>query len=422
MNNSIITLLLISVISFFTVNSKAEPILTDSIPSSSHVASRVFQISLLPFMGTNGIASPNTVNNISLNILAGYNGGTSSFEAGGLFNINKYDVKATQLAGIGNFNGGETNGVQVAGIINTSKIATGTQIAGISNISVIMDGIQIAGINNHAKGGENFQISGIINTTEDRSLSQIAGIANYAKSCSGVQIGGIANTSKGEAEAQFAGIANYARSSNAVQVAGIFNAAKQNTGSQISGILNIAKYFKGVQIGLINIADSCSGIPIGLVNIVKNGYHRFEISADEMFQANIAYRSGVDKFHGIITAGIKPKEIGAPLWTYGVGAGLSEALSSSTMLDFDFTFSQVIKKDNLDDNFLYKAYLGIDKSLSSRVSLSLGATYNFLVTDLRSGKYHEDYSDIAPYSFSNHSYNHFNLKTWLGFKAGLRFR
>lgn len=422
MNNSIITLLFISVISLFTVNSKADSILTDSVPSSGHVTSRVFQISFVPFLGTNGIASPNIVNNISLNILAGYNGGTTSFEAGGLFNINRYDVKATQLAGIGNFTGGETNGVQVAGIINTSKIATGTQIAGISNISIMMDGVQIAGINNHAKGGESFQISGIINTTEDQSLSQIAGIANYAKSCSGVQIGGIVNTSKWEAEAQFAGIANYARSSNAVQVAGIVNATKENTGSQIAGILNIARSFKGVQIGLINIADSSSGIPIGLINVIKNGYNRFEISADEIFQANLAYRSGVEKFHAIITAGIKPKNIGAPLWTYGVGAGISEAISSNTMLDFDVTFSHVIKKDNLDDNFLYKAYFGIDRSLSSRVSLSLGATYNFLVTDVRGNLYREHYSDIAPYSFSDHSNNHFNLKTWLGFKAGLRFR
>jgi hypothetical protein len=373
-------------------------------------------------MGTNGTSSPNIINHISFNILAGYNGGTTGFEMGGLFNIDKYDVKATQVAGIGNFAGGETNGVQMAGIVNTSKITTGSQIAGISNISVVMNGVQIAGINNHTKTGKSLQISGILNTSEDQSTSQMAGLANYTKECSGVQIAGLINTSKEKTGAQFAGIANYSGSCNGVQIAGIVNTSKGSTGSQIAGIANVSRYFKGVQIGLINIADSCNGVPIGLINIIKNGYNRFEISADEFFQANIAYRSGIDKFHGIITAGIQPKSLGAPLWTYGAGVGMSEALSSNTLLDFDLTFSHVIKKDNVDDNFLYKAYLGIDRSLSSHLSLCLGVSYNFLVIDRRAGSHYEDYSDIAPYSFSNHNYNHSNLKTWLGFKAGLRFR
>lgn len=358
---------------------------------SSQIAPRAFQVSFIPFFGTNGVKSGEYINHVSLNILAGYSGGTTGFELGGLLNINRYDVKASQIAGIGNFAGGETKGVQCAGIYNITRILNGTQIGGITNIATNVNGLQMAGISNHVMTGKSVQIGGIVNFTGDRTAFQAAGIANYAKVSEGVQIAGIANISK------------------------------EKSGSQIAGILNVSPYFRGVQIGLINIADSCNGIPIGLLSFVKNGYHSFEISADEFFQANLAFRSGVEKFHTIFIAGIKPNNIGSPLWTVGAGIGTSQSISAKTKLDIDLISQQIIRESNWSNNYLYKFYLGMDRSLNSHISLAFGVTYNFLVTDLTPDAHHEYYDDIAPYNFSSQSYNDFNLESWAGFKVGLRF-
>jgi hypothetical protein len=361
----------------------------NSTPPTHH---QLFQVSFIPFFGTNGLQSPEITNTISLNILAGYNGGTTGIEIGGLVNIDRYEVKATQIAGIGNHGGETTQGVQIAGIYNISKIMTGTQIAGISNITQEFHGVQIAGINNHTPSGNAVQIGGLINLSNDKALFQLSGLLNKTKSCRGTQIAGLINTSH------------------------------EHTGSQIAGILNISHSVKGVQIGLINIADSLGGIPLGLINISRNGYRMFEISADELFGANLAFRSGVEKFHAIITAGIQPHNIAAPLWSYGVGAGTSQALSLRLLLDIDATFHHIMKESDAGNNHLYRFYAGVDRKLNSRFSLILGVSYNFLVTDSQQPGYRDNYSDIAPYEFTDSNPGNANLKSWAGVKIGLRFR
>jgi hypothetical protein len=377
----VIVVLLISV--FHNVKSQT---------SSSQIEPRAYQVSFIPFLGTNGSQSGGCINHVSLNILAGYNGGTTGFELGGLLNIDRYDVKSSQIAGIGNFAGGEAKGVQCAGIYNITQILNGTQIGGVTNVASTASGMQIAGISNHVITGKSVQIGGVLNSTGDRTAFQVAGIANYARISEGVQIAGIANVSK------------------------------EKSGSQIAGILNVTPYFKGVQIGLINITDSCNGIPIGLLSFVKNGYHNFEISVDELFQANLAFRSGVEKLHIIFIAGIKPTNIGSPLWTVGAGIGTSQSISAKTMFDINFVSQQIIKESDWSNNHLYKFYLGMDRSLNSHMSLAFGITYNFLITDLTADAHPEYYDDIAPYTFSSQSYNRFNLKSWAGFKVGLRFK
>lgn len=361
------------------------------VVKQANTSTRVFQVSFVPFFGTNGLQSASFVNIISFNILAGYNGGTNGFELGGLVNIDKFDVNATQIAGIGNKNGGAIKGLQLAGIFNQSNSLIGTQIAGISNMTKEIYGVQIGGILNYNITGKSVQIAGITNSTDDRATFQLAGLTNRARIALGSQL------------------------------SGIFNLSREVNGSQISGILNIASHIRGSQIGLINIADTCNGVAIGLINIIKNGYRQFEISADEFYQTNFAFRSGVDKFHAIITAGIQPKNFDTPVWTYGVGAGTSKSITAKSKFDFDFTFQNIIHKAEVGNNYLYRAYLGVDRTLNTHLSLAIGVTYNFLVTDLRQDAHHELYTDIAPYSFTNHNYSQTNLKTWAGIKIGLRF-
>jgi hypothetical protein len=75
-----------------------------------------FQISFLPFLGSNMELSGNTVNDFSLNILAGYSMGTRKFEVGGLVNVDRDSVRHFQLAGLSNVVGGPVRGFQAAGL------------------------------------------------------------------------------------------------------------------------------------------------------------------------------------------------------------------------------------------------------------------------------------------------------------------
>ncbi|HEY9487176.1 MAG TPA: sigma factor [Chryseosolibacter sp.] len=68
---------------------------------------------------------------------------------------------------------------------------------------------------------------------------------------------------------------------------------KRQTMAIRTGILNVAPKVNGTQIGLINVADIVRGVPIGLMSLVWKGYHKIEISADEIFYNNLSFRTGV---------------------------------------------------------------------------------------------------------------------------------
>jgi hypothetical protein len=81
-----------------------------SINLRKFFTTRPFQLSLVPGISTQGKMSGQVVNNFSFNLLGGYTGGTNGLEVGGLFNIDKKDVKYLQAAGLFNIAGGKTKG------------------------------------------------------------------------------------------------------------------------------------------------------------------------------------------------------------------------------------------------------------------------------------------------------------------------
>src|SRR5215510_1171644 len=96
---------------------------------------RPFQVSLTPGLSSQGKMSGQVVNNFSLNVLGGYTAGTNGVEIGGIFNIDKKEVKYFQAAGVFNVVGGKVQGFQVAGVNNTVLDTTyGVQVAGINNL------------------------------------------------------------------------------------------------------------------------------------------------------------------------------------------------------------------------------------------------------------------------------------------------
>lgn len=273
---------------------------------------RVAQISFLPGLGTNHRLSGSVVNDFSLNILAGYSRGNRIAEWAGWGNINRENMSGFQGAGLFNVVGRQVRGAQMAGLFNNlGGNLTGTQMAGIYNRAAdTVQGAQFAGISNYAGFGKSvtFQAAGIFNLMP-----------------------------KGHASTQVAGIVNHAHRISAFQAAGIVNTADTLQGCQVSGIINRAGYAKGAQIGLINFAREIDGVQVGLLNLsARGGYIALEASANDVFWANAAFKSGVSGLYTIFTASFDPESPeNNRFWAYGIGLGSRARLSRWSSLSFD---------------------------------------------------------------------------------------
>jgi hypothetical protein len=385
----------------------------ENVSDSIH---RDVQVSFIPFIGSNHAMSGNVVNDFSFNVIGGYSAGVQKLELGGAFNIVGGNVHGVQGSGIFNAVDGDVTGLQMAGIFNTNLgTATGAQLAGIFNYNWgdtrYFSG---AGILNFARQNSRaVQVAGLGNVTiGDQESPQVAGLFNFSGRNANAQVTGLINIS--------------ARNVKHAQVAGLINfAGKEMNGLQLSGMINYATTMHGVQVGFFNIADSLRGVPIGLMSFVSKGYHKIELSADEVFYGNLAFRTGVRQFYNILTAGVKPATLGqdATLWTFGYGLGTAPRLGRGVSLNFDITSNQIVEGNALDAlNVLNKAYVGFDFHMMKKFSLTLGATLNAHLTETSHEGYWDIFSDYRPDIIYERQYdNDITMKMWLGGKIGLRF-
>lgn len=419
----------------FTASVNAQ---SGTTPSDSMAKHRQVQVSFLPFIGTNGMDADNITNDYSFNIIGGYSKGVSSMELGYMFNFVKQDMRYCQIAGFINIVGGKSEGLQASGWLNLSKQMNGVQLTGMVNSAGEANGWQAAGLVNSALKGQPLQLAGLLNFAGNTSSVQMAGLANHAGRCEKAQLAGLVNNTFSSSKVQLAGLANNAIDSTSVQVAGLVNSSLGETnvqvaglvnlamavnGAQVSGLVNIAKDVKGAQIGVLNVADSCTGVSIGVLSLVKNGYHKLEISADEVFPVNISFRTGVKHFHNSISAGIQPNDFEKPLWTYGYGIGSSFGNPDKWLMDIDLTSQHVMKQDvHYPLNDIFKLYVGLDRKVFSKASIAFGLTYNIYLTDNDYAQYSSSFSTLSPYHLTSHTYkNGVNMKSWLGAKIALRF-
>lgn len=392
---------------------------------------RKSQVSFVPFIGTNHALSANVTNDYSFNILGGISAGVQKLEIGGLFNIVTGNVRGVQFAGTFNAVGGDVKGGQFAGIFNANRgKVDGAQLAGIFNFTWDeVEKFRGAGIFNFSRRGSNaVQLAGIGNmTVGDQEKPHMAGVFNLTTGNSMTQVAGTYNLTAGSVRGwQGAGVLNFAaRNVRGVQTAGVLNfTGGEIRGAQVAAVLNYATKVRGVQLGLVNIADSVGGVPIGLLSIVFKGYHKIEISADEVFYSNVAFRSGVRQFYNILTAGVKPKTFNdtATHWTFGYGLGTAPRLSKKVFMNFDVTANQIVQGNDLSRlNILNKAYVGVDYQFARHMSLTFGATLNAYLTDRTKAGYWKLFPDYQPKVFYDEDSGNTNLKMWIGAKVGLRF-
>ncbi|WP_373520147.1 hypothetical protein [Aquiflexum sp.] len=338
-----------------------------NLENVSDTIHRNFQMSLLPFVGTNRKLSGNVVNDYSLNILGGFSGGTNKLELGGWFNLNKGNVQFVQMAGLFNQVGGSVKGVQVAGLANGS----------LGNV----EAVQMAGLINFTTGNVN-----------------------------GVQMAGLLNIATKEVEGvQMAGLANYSH--------------RNLEGTQISGLLNVGRNIRGTQIGLINYADSIKGVPIGLISFVRKGYHQVEVGADEVLPINISLKTGTRSFYNMIFAGVRPEMADSTTWAFGYGVGTSPRLGKKLFLNLEVSSSQLIKGNVEALNLVNKAYVGLEYQIVKGFGIYLGPSLNWRVYDSSFTRHPDLFTYSNPPIRNENSLptNNISSQLWIGGRAGLRF-
>ncbi|MBL0340187.1 MAG: hypothetical protein IPP71_04260 [Bacteroidetes bacterium] len=358
----------------------------ESAPNAKNISDtlyRTWQVSLLPYLGTNGKLGGNVINDYSFNVLGGYALGHKKLELSGCFNLTRGDASYVQLAGFFNLNGGNVTGVQMAGFTNVVK----------GNVK----GVQMAGfVNLNWNNFEGAQFAGFVNTALD--------------SVKGFQAAGFCNVSQ--------------KSMVGTQVAGFCNVSLDTLkGTQI-GFVNYTRYIKGSQIGFLNIAQATSGVPVGFISYVHSGYHKFEIAADEVMPVNLAIRTGVTSFYNILTAGLNPAGGDSLIWNFGYGLGTSFKLGAKTMFDLDLSASQIVEGNTFEKiNLLSKVYAGVDTRINKTMSLAIGVTVNGQITKTDYNNYPDIFTYYEPNIFYSNTWEleKTQLQMWLGAKVALRF-
>jgi len=338
-----------------------------------------FQFSVIPGVSTQGKMSGQVVHNFSLNVFGGYTAGVNGMEIGGLFNINKKDVRYLQAAGLFNIVGGSVTGLQVGGLQNTS----------LQHVK----GFQAAGINNYVKGNIN-----------------------------GVQIGGVANISGGSLNGfQTAGVFNYQnKNSNGVQVAGVGNmGGGEVSGLQIAGLFNYAKKLKGVQIAVINVADTSDGYSIGLINVILKGYHKLSLYSTEVTNANAAFKTGSRSFYSILQAGANAGQEGEKVYTFGYGLGSEMRIAKWLSLNPELG-SQYVYLGTWDYlNLLNKLHLQVNIKFGKRFAIFAGPSFTAYYSEQPAPVDGYKYELVPPsyHTFSLGSND--KLRGWFGWNAGI---
>lgn len=340
------------------------------------------QASLIPSLSTRGMMNSQINSSVSLNLLGGYTGGVRGVEMAGLYNINRMNVHALQMAGIFNTVGGSVKGVQLAGVYN--------------NVFGDLNGLQMSGIHNSIKGSQiGLQISGIYNHTQQDSK--------------GIQIAAIYNNVNG--------------SQNGLQISGIYNAGHQKVRGMQIAALNYAKELDGLQIGLINFAGSPSGYSFGLLNFKKDGYQKFSVTRNEISDINLAIKTGDNKLYTILMAGKSERTNEEKLASFGFGLGKNAPLGNRLSYNPEISI-QYLYLGNWDRyNFVYKFDSPFTFRIFKGVALSAGPSFNLYSSERRD----KSSPDINNSTFVQNRTKRYNvikdngngITGWVGWSFGL---
>lgn len=390
---------------------------------------RPFQVSLLPFLGTNTGLSGSIVNNFSLNIFSGYSYGVKGVELGGILNINRGFVHGLQLSGFGNFTGKELVGIQAAGFLNQNLAKVkGAQLAGFYNMcGDSMEGAQLAGfINISRRVSTGLQAAGFINFSgRNFNGTQLAGFMNIGSSeFRGIQLAGFMNQAHSMKGIQIAGFSNFVSGGfSGIQMAGFMNVSTSTIkGVQFSCFMNIAKKVEGMQIGIINIADSVSGVSLGILNFVRKGYHQIVLKSDETAYTGLQLKIGTAALYTIFGFSVLP-DTGAKAASAEFGFGTHLFAKRRLGINFDLTGVNYFTSDLLFSHTAQNLKLSaeINLKLFGKCRIFAGPNYNLNVYDASGGSIPPLPAKYFSAYHLHQTAGNFVFRGWMGMNMGLKF-
>jgi hypothetical protein len=250
---------------------------------------------------------------------------------------------------------------------------------------------------------------------------QMGGLANYVSdTVTGLQLGGLCNVMTSKLRgAQVAGLVNIVTNNlDGWQVAGLVNVAvNRNRGVQIAGLLNYAGTVSGLQLGVFNVAKRVdSGVPIGVFSYVHRGYHLVEISGNEVFYGNIAFKTGVRSFYNIISAGIgSDYKLNI---TYGIGTIFT--LKKKLSMNIDGLAGFVYHPTGVTyRGLLCKFAPAIEYRFAKHFAMFAGPVYNCYV--FPKDEPNATSRGLSNYDFYYSSTANSTIQMWIGGVFGLRF-
>ncbi|MFC5271842.1 DUF4974 domain-containing protein [Adhaeribacter terreus] len=360
-------------------------------------------LGVFPPISTNGTQANKYVNQMSAHLLVGTAAGLEGLEFSGFGNIEKSYVSGAQFAGFFNIAKNSEALTYLADDRNEGYNLNGAQFAGFFNLA-----------NGNVKGG---QFGGYMNVAAGHMQgAQFAGFLNIAKNVYGVQ---------------GAGYMNLAKNADGAQLAGFLNVADTVSGLQAAGFLNVAKAVKGTQLGFFNVADSVSGVSIGVFSFVnKGGYKRAEFYVADDFDANVAFKLGMQKYYTFVALGAELND--NKRWAYGFGFGREWRPTSRFRVNTDLMAYNVIEEsyENFPDGFLEADELNLlnkfrllgTLQITKRIAVFGGPVYNVFVSKYQDPASSEIGSQLVTNTFFDRTSNGgTNVKMWLGFNAGVRF-
>ncbi len=356
---------------------------TTAPTDTSSLDVRLFQLTFVPPIGSNGREAGKYINHLSINVIAGHARGLYGAEFGGFANLAYENVYGVQFAGFMNTVGGHVKGGQFAGFSNLTRGSVeGVQFAGFMNATKesATNGGQFAGFMNISGGSVSFvQAAGFINLVR--------------KNMTGVQLAGFMNTTKGDVN-----------------------------GIQAAGFMNVAHQVKGVQLGVINVADSVAGVQIGLLSFSRHGYRRLEVWGSEALYANAAFKMGTSYFHNVFAVGYRWTGIQSYLG-FGYGIGSELPLGRRLSVNLDAVAWQIGSDKNWfrQLNMLNQFRANVSFRLGKRAAIFAGPSYNVYVTDVNDTDIQKASLPVPSWIWYDKISGHTRVAMWVGMNAGIRF-
>jgi len=161
------------------------------------------------------------------------------------------------------------------------------------------------------------------------------------------------------------------------------------------------------------------GIPIGFLSLVLKGYHTLEVATDDMFQLNLAAKTGMPYFYNILYFGqgrLKDQTIRG--MGYGIGSR-SPWIKQRASFSVDVITKSIAVNKWLNDETNLNTTLSalFNFKIINGLSVFAGPTFNHLIIDSLGQQYSvlAKGRKVGPLIRDQYAQHY-----WSGFRAGIR--